>query len=74
MGSWRSSLRLDGMANFHSEDYDLGESDLHRELLLSTTDRQYALEQFMAWFISVLIGQCLLVRDLAFALCCPESR
>jgi hypothetical protein len=32
------------------------ESDLHRELLLCTSERQFELEQFTSWLISFLIG------------------
>ncbi|KAL6757315.1 chloride channel, partial [Haematococcus lacustris] len=48
--------RLSGMHAYHADDFDVAESDLHRELLLSSTKKQYALEQAMAWVISLLIG------------------
>ncbi|GAX79335.1 hypothetical protein CEUSTIGMA_g6776.t1 [Chlamydomonas eustigma] len=48
--------RIKKMQEFTSDDYDLAETDLHRELLLGMTKGQFNLEQVAGWFMCFAVG------------------
>ena len=51
-----AEARLQKMSAFKCDDYDLAESDLHREILLSTSSAEFWAEETWSWVLSALIG------------------